>query len=279
MARDLLSPVGILDATHGAVVRVAAPWLGVLWLLTLPYRFAQVLFVRELVGLGRTAPEYAGHLEMIAWVMFAMLLLAVWGRAIYVRACLLGLQSGERVGREALRVPAVQLMNSMYGALLVEVLFASTAWMFIVAPLLAAPAGLVYVAALQTDRPGVIRPLLEVGRLMLGLKAMLGLLATFAVALLVAVANVSMAFRAGLWAWSAIGGDSLARWEHLLRPHPYGLGILLAEPLAMLICLAGALLIVEPFWLASLTVYVHRARLRQSGEDLRLRFRMLTGAR
>ena len=30
----------------------------------------------------------------------ALLLLAVWGRAIFVRACLLGLQSGARVGRE-----------------------------------------------------------------------------------------------------------------------------------------------------------------------------------
>jgi hypothetical protein len=278
MARDLLSPVGILDATHGAVARIAAPWLGVLWILTLPYRFAQAFFIRELAELGFKAPEYAGHLESIAWAMFALLLPAVWGRAIYVRACLLGLQSGAGVGREALRVPAAQLMNSIYGALLVEVLFATTVWMFVAVPILAAPAGLVYVAALRTDRPGVIRPLVEVGRLMLGLKAMSGLLATFAVALLVAILNLYMAFRGGLWAWSALGGDSLARWEHLLRPHPT-LGFIPAEPLAALICMAGAFLIVEPFWLASLTVYVHRARLRQSGEDLRLRFRLLTGPR
>jgi len=277
MARDLLSPVGILDATHGAVVRIAAPWLGVLWLLTLPYRFVQIFFARELINLGRQAPDYAGHLETIAWVMFAMLLLAVWGRAIYVRACLLGLQSGARVGLEALRVPAAQLMNSLYGALVVEVLFALTAWMFVIAPLLAAPAGLVYVAALRTERPGVIRPIVEVGRLMLGLKSMSGLLATFVVALFVSYVNVVMAFRGGLWALSAIGGDELARWEHLLRSLPIG-GIP-AEPLFSLVCLAGALLIVEPFWLAALTVYVHRTRLRQSGEDLRLRFRLMTGGR
>ena len=278
MARDLLSPVGILDATHGAVVRVASPWLGVLWLLTIPYRFAQVYFVRELVELGAKAPDYAGHLESIAWAMFGLLLPAVLGRAIYVRAVLLGLQSGGAVGREALRVPAAQLANSLYGALLVEVLFAMTLWTFVMAPLLAAPAGLVYVAALRTERPGVIRPLVEIGRLMLGFKAMLGLLATFAVALLVAFINVTMAFRAGLWAAGALGGDGLTRWEHLLRPHPT-IGLFPAEPLAALIFLAGAFLVVEPFWLASLTVYVHRARLRQSGEDLRLRFRLLTGAK
>src|SRR5688572_13107652 len=124
MARELLSPVGILDAAHGAVARIAAPWIGVLWLLTLPYRFAQIYFIRELVVLGEKAPEHAGHLEKIAWIVFGLLLPAVLGRAIYVRACLLGLQSGERVGREALRVPGAQLANSLYGALLVEVLFA-----------------------------------------------------------------------------------------------------------------------------------------------------------
>ena len=126
----------LMGAVTSFIVAVTtdAPWLGVLWILTIPYRFAQIFFIRELADLGRKAPEYAGHLETIAWVMFALLLLAVWGRAIYVRACLLGLQSGARVGREALRVPAAQLMNSMYGALLVEVLFALTAWMFIVAP-------------------------------------------------------------------------------------------------------------------------------------------------
>jgi hypothetical protein len=210
--------------------------------------------------------------------MFALLLPAVWGRAIYVRACLLGLQSGNRVGLEALRVPGAQLINSLYGALLSEVLFALTAWMFVVAPLLVAPAGLFYAAALRTERPGLIRPLVEVGRLLLGFKAMLGLMATFVAALLVAYVNVYMAFRLGLWAAGALGGDGLAWWEHLLRPNLL-IGIVPAEPLPALICLAGALLIVEPFWLASLTVYVHRARLRESGEDLRLRFRLLTGTR
>lgn len=278
MARDLFSPVGILDDTHGAVARVAAPWLGVLWLTTLPYRLAQVYFVREIAELGLKAPDYAGHLEAIAWALFGLFVPAVVGRAIYVRACLLGLQSGGRVGREALRVPGHQLINSLYGALLVEVLFCMTVWMFFMIPLLAAPAGLVYAAALRTERPGLVRPLVEIGRLMLGLKAMVGLLAVFGIALLVAFFNVYVAFRAGLWAVSSLGGDGLARWEHLLRPDPH-VGAFPAETLTLLLCAAGAFLVVEPFWLASLTVYVHRTRLRQSGEDLRLRFKLLTGAR
>ena len=51
MARDLFSPIGILDQTHGAVTRTAGPWLGVLWLCTIPYRLGQVYFINEVVEL------------------------------------------------------------------------------------------------------------------------------------------------------------------------------------------------------------------------------------
>jgi hypothetical protein len=279
MARDLLSPVGILDATHGAVARVASPWLGALWLLAAPYRLAQVHFVRELIDLGLKAGEYGGHLEMLAWLQFALFLPAVYGRAVWVRACQLGLQSGARVGPEALRVPPAQLINTLYAALLIEALSYVTAWMFVTIPLLAVPAGLAYVAATRTDRPGLFKPIFETLRLMSGLKVMIVLLATFAVALLGAYLNVFMALRGALWAATALGGDGLPRWEHLLRPiHPL-FPLLPGELLTVLICGAAALLVVEPFWLAALAVYNHSARLRQSGEDLRLRFRLLTGSK
>ncbi len=278
MARDLFSPLGILDDTHGAVTRTAAPWLGVLWLCTIPYRLAQAYFIHEVLDLGGDAPKYSGHLESLALVIFALLLLAVYGRAVYVRACLLALQSGGRPGREAWRVPAVHLVNSVYAALVCEVLFAMSAWTFIAAPLYAVPSGLVYPAAARTTRPGLVL-LIDIVRLTGGIKAMIGLLATFAVAVPAAFINFYMALRLGLWAASSLGGDNLARWEHLLRPiHPW-VAFLPGEPLTALICIAATLLIIEPFWLASLTVYVHRTSLRQSGEDLRLRFRLLTGAR
>lgn len=278
MARDLLSPVGILDETHGAVSRIAAPWLGVLWLAVLPYRFAQAYFIRELGALGREAPDHGDYVVHLAWIVLGFFLPAVLGRTVYVRACLLGLQSGDRVGREALRVPGAQLINSVYAALAFEVLFCLTVWTFIAIPLLAVPAGLVYAAVASLDRPGLIRPLGEVLRLTAGLKVVVGLLVTYSVALLIAYFNVFAALRAGLWAATALGGDAVARWEYLLRPTIF-VPFFPAEPLTMLICLAVAQLIVEPFWLASLAVYVHRTRLRQSGEDLRLRFRMLTGGR
>jgi hypothetical protein len=279
VARDLFSPVGILDDTHGAVARIASPWLGVLWLLTAPYRFAQVHFIRELAALGGQAPDYGGYLERLAWILFALFVPAVVGRSIYVRACLLGLQSGSKVGREALRVPPAHLINSLYAALVVEALFGVTVWTFVTAPFLAAPAGLVYVAATRTERPGLFKPLFETGRLLGGFRAMGGILTTYAVALLIATLNLYMALRAGLWMATTLLGDGTARWEHLLRPvHPL-VQFFPGEPLTMLLCIVGAMLAIEPFWLASLTVYAHRTSLRQSGEDLRLRFRMLTGQR
>jgi len=280
VARDLLSPIGILDDTHDAVQRIAAPWLGVLWLGLLPYRFLQAYFIRELIHLGSRAGEYGSYLEGLAWVLFGTLIPAVYVRAVYVRATLLELQSGARVGALALRVPAAQLITSFYLALLTEVAFALTAWMFFTVPLLVLPAGLAYVVAARTDRPGLFRPIADIGRLLTGAKAVAGLEFAFTLALGAVYVNLYMAFRLGLLALDALGGDSLSRWELLLRPlHPLFASFLPGDPLMIVICLAGTLLIVEPFWLAALTVYVHKANQRQTGEDLRLRFRLLTGGR
>lgn len=277
MTRGLLSPVGILDATHGAVSLAAAPWLGLCWLSLMPLRLAQVHFIREVARLGTDAAHYAGHLGGSAWIVWAALLPAIWGRTVWVQACRLALQSGARPGREALRLPPARFLNALYVVLLSEVLFAATAWTMVTAPALVLLSGLAYVAALRTDRPGLIQPLLEAGRLAAHLRVVVALLFTYAIALLVAFVNVYLAFRGVLWAASALGDPGVPRWEHLFRSFPL-VAVLPAEPLVGLLCAAGAALAVEPFWLASLAVFAHRERLRDSGEDLRLRFRQLVGA-
>lgn len=279
MTRDLLSPIGILDETHGTVQRVAAPWLGVLWLGLLPFRLLQAHFVRELFHLGGRAGDYGSFLEGLAWLVFASLLPAVYARCVYVRATLLGLESGGRVGAEALRVPLRQLGTSLYLTLLTEVLFALTVWMFITVPFLVLFGSLAVVVAARVERPGLLRPLGETLRLMSGVRALSGILFAFTLALGAVFVNVYMGFRLGLWALDALGLDGLSRWELLLRPIHPNVGIVPAEPLTLVICIAGTLLIVEPFWLAALSVYAQRADQRQTGEDLRLRFRRLTGAR
>lgn len=279
MARDLLSPVAILDETHGAVQRIASPWLGVLWLGLLPYRFLQAHFIRELGHLGARAGEYGTYLEGLAWALFASLVPAVYARCVYVRATFIGLQSGARPGAEALRVPWTQFLTTLYVTLLVQVLFALSVWTFVTVPPLALAGGLATVVAARVDRPGLFRPLGETLRLMTGLRALSGIVAAFALALGAVFVNVYMAFCLGLWAANALGGDGLAPWEVLLRPiHPL-VPVVPGEPLTAVLCVAGTLLTVEPFWLASLAVYAQRADQRQTGEDLRLRFRRLTGVR
>ena len=276
MARGILSPIAILDETPSAVVRVASPWLGVVWPALIPLRFLQVHFARDLFRLGHESEHYAAHFSGLALTTFAALLLSVWGRAVFVRALRLGLQSGGRVGREALRTPLHELGNTLYTGLLCEVLFYLTLWLFFPVPFVLLLSGLSFATAHRTERPGLFRPVREMIQFLGNAKVAAALLFTFATAFLVAFINLYFAFRLGLWLVSAVLGGDLTRWEHLLRPG--ALGISPAEPLTLFLVIAGAALIVEPFWLAALTLLVHRSKLRETGEDLHLRFKRLTSS-
>lgn len=274
MARGILSPLSILDEAAFAGARVASPWLGVVWPALLPLRFLQVHFARDLFRLGAQAEHYADALGGLAMSTFAALVVSIWGRAVFVRALRLGLQSGGRVGREALRVPLHEMANTIYTGLLCEVLFFLTVWLFVPIPFLPLLSGLAFATAHRSERPGLFRPLWELVKLLANVKVVVALLFTFTVALLITFVNLYFAFRGGLWLAGAVLGGDLARWEHILRPGL--LGVFPAEPLTLLVIAAGTLLLLEPFWLAALTVYDHRSTLRETGEDLRLRFRQLT---
>ena len=277
MARDLLSPTVLLDETPAAVRR-SARWLGLLWFTALPLHFSQAYFFREVFRLGSAAREYGDHLAGLALVSLVALLPAVWGRAVFVRACLLGLQSGAPPGREALRVPAPVLLVTLYTSLLVEVAFYATVWTYVAIPCIAVLGGLAAATAHRAERPGLLRPLREIGAELAHPGPIVSLLFTYGVALVVAMINVYVLFLLGLWATGSVAGDDLSRWEHLLRPSK-GLPILPAEGLARWIVLTGAVTFVEPFWLASFAVLSHRSRLRETGEDLRSWFLRLTQAR
>jgi len=178
------------------------------------------------------------------------------------------------VGREALKTPPHELANTLYATLLCEVIFYLTVWLFFPVPILLLLSGLAFATAHRAERPGLFRPLREMVPFLGHFKVMVALLFTFGVAWLIAFVNLYFAFRAGLWLAGAATGGDLARWTHLLRPGY--LGAFPAESLTFFVLAAGTALIVEPFWLAALTVLVHRSKLRETGEDLRLRFRQLT---
>lgn len=269
-ADDLLSPSAILDETPPAVVRIA-PWLGFFWLLNLPYRFLQMHFFRELCSLNFDALTHGDYLGSLALYVFLALLPALYGKAVFGRACFLGLQSGRRVSREALKVPPRQLLVLLYLTLLTAALFYLLLITFLAIPFLVLAGGLAVVTALRAERVGLIRPLRELCSFIPPWKLRAAFSFLYSIALIVAFANSYFAFRLGVWLAGGAVGTDLSRWDYLLRPS----GIIPAEPLAAVICLAGAILIVEPFWLASLVVYAHRSKLRETGEDLRLWFQKL----
>jgi hypothetical protein len=272
MAREILSPIAILDETPSAVTRVAAPWLGIAWIALLPLRFLQAHFARDLYDLRGESLQYGDALTGLATTTFAALLVSVWGRAVFVRAVRLGLQSGQPVGREALKTPLHELANALYATLLVELLFYLTAWLFFPVPFVLLLSGLVFATVHRTGRPGLFGPIREIFRVLGNQKVTVALFFTFGIAFLLAYVNLFVAARALVWLCGTLLGGDLARWEHLLRLA----WIVPAESLTFCVLFAGAMLVVEPFWLAALSVYVHRSQLRETGEDLRLRFRQLT---
>ena len=74
------------------------------------------------------------------------------------------------------------------------------------------------------------------------------------------------AFAAGEWLVHAFTDVNLARWDVLLSG---------ANRHYLLLLLAGAIVIVEPFWIAAHVVLVRRAGVAETGEDLRMWFRAL----
>ena len=256
----------MLDDAGDVVARTAAPWIGLLWLSALPLRLVQAEMVAVVAGLGANAGRYGHLLHALAAVAAFAFVLATLGRTVYVRACLLSIRTGKRPGREAFGVGTTTALTHLYLASVAEALFYLLSVTLVVPALAASASALAAAVAPLADRPG---PLRAFRTLALGARSAGSLLAlhlVFIVAFVVAAVNVLAAFHAGLWLASAVPGLELAAWAHRLSP---------GNPRFVLLVLVGALLVVEPFWLAAHTVCVHRLRARESGEDLRAWFERL----
>lgn len=266
MSTARLGVSAILDEAAELVARIAAPWVGLLWLSSVPLRLLQARFAARILELGAEAGEYGFALRSLALLTLFALLLCLLGRATFVRAAWLGLRAEGAPGWQALRVPAGSLLAYLYVALLFEALFYAFALSFVALPLCIAGAGLAAAQLPLLERPGLIQPLREIARAFAQGRVLLAILAVFAAAFVVALVNLYFAFQLGLWLAGGVPGLDRSAWATLLS---------LGNPRFVLALLAGASLLVEPFWLAALTVYVHRLRSRESGEDLRLWFARL----
>jgi hypothetical protein len=270
VSEDRVPVSEILDDASGLLSHVAAPWIGVLWLTALPVRFAQAHFAARLLEFRAEAAHYGDYLRDLALLSGAAFLVSLWGRAVFVRACTLAFRSDAAPGRAALRVPWPSLLAYAYVALLVETLFLALAPTLVAIPIFVTLAGLAAAAHPDYQEAGLLMPLRLLARQLAQGRALVGLVFVFGTALLVALVNLFALYGLGIWLVAAVPGLDPTAWQVLLS---------LENRRFVLALLVGAMLAVEPFWLASLSVFVMKSRSRETGEDLRLWFeRLRTGA-
>jgi hypothetical protein len=261
-----LSVGEVLDDAAELVAALAAPWAGLLWLTALPLRLAQAHFAARLIELAGEARAYGDHLRWLALLTGGAFLLSLWGRAVFAGACRRRLQGLVEPGALALRPGAAGLVTYAYAALAIEAVFYATCLSIVAAPALALVAGLAAVTLPFEARPGLLRPFSVVSASAGHPLPLVALLAAFGAAFVLVAVNLLVLAQAALWLAHGVAGLDLARWSGLLAPR---------YPRFLCVLVACGWLLLEPWWLAALAVYVHKLRSRATGEDLRLWFERL----
>jgi hypothetical protein len=270
LIRASLSTTSVLDETSDAVARVAAPWAGVLIATSIPYRFLQVLFIERLAELGSSATHYAIALgELANWTTLAFVI-SLLGRAVYARAIRLAEASSEaEEGRQntigaPLRVPPVALFSYLYTAVLAELTFLLSLLTIVAIPLAIMLSGIA-IGTMELNREAGLRPPLRlIVRYLKSSRTLLAVTLIFAIAVLMAWVNLYSIAGIVLWLTNAFAGVDTARWARLLGSRHFAW-----------LSFAGAVLTIEPFWVAANVVLVRKAVAEESGEELRLWFREL----
>jgi hypothetical protein len=264
--RDRLSALTVLDEAAARVTRELPGWAGLAVLTALPLRFLEVHFLERVFELGKHAGDYGSYLRSISWWITLASALAFWGRAVLAHAVVLSLtgergEGGEReAGRQAWKLRPGALAAGFYAFLFTQVLLLTLGITLVGAAAALALSGLAAATVHLQEKVGPIAPLRTLFRQARPLRVYAGLFLLAAVLFVVAYANLAALFQLGLWAAGGLPGIALARWRAALS---------FSNRHFLLLLGAGATLAVEPFWIAALAVAVHRARARQSGEDLR----------
>jgi hypothetical protein len=268
LIRAPLSTTSVLDDA-AEIVTMTLPWAALQIATAIPYRLLQALFFEQLLEVGAEASKYGNLLGMTANMIVGTVLLALWGRTVQARACRLASARGEAPGREALSVPAPALAS--------YVLTASSA---ILAGYLALPTILGFLAAVMfagaaigtfelNDRVSLTRPFALMIRHSKSIRIPFALVLVFLCATAVAWVNVLAAFQLVASLASSVGNFDAPGWSLLFTN---------ANRRFVLMTLAGALLIVEPFWIAAQVLLVRKAGAEETGDDLRTWFEELQRA-
>ena len=283
MIRAPLSTTAVLDEAADAVRLTAAPWGGLLIITALPYRFAQAIFADRLLELRGDAVHYGNYLGSLASLTMVAFVISRFGRLVFARAIRLALDSGasqssaalggtpagEGAGATPLRVSPASFLNYVYISAVAELISIAT-MITCIAPLLCTMlTGLAIGTAELNDQPSLIAPFRRVGRYGRELKIVAAMVLVFGCAFFVAAVNILAAFGIGMWLASSIGGWDLHRWAILMSFQNQRFVVML---------IAGAVLALEPFWIAAHVTLVRKAGAAESGDDLRAWFEEVRNA-
>lgn len=249
----------VLDDAEAAVARLASPWLGVLWLSALPLRLLQVHFLDRVIEFGASAGEYGTYLGELSLAIAGASLVALYGRAVYVRACGLEIDTGRRPGGRAFVLPAGPFANYLYLSFAIEVLFLLIGLSILPIPVLMLLAGLAAASWEFSGSPGLVGPWRTLFAHSRPLLPILGVVLVVSVAFWVVWINLFFLFHLVLWLGHGVMNTDLGRWRMVLGPDNTTFVLLVA---------AGAWMLIEPFWLAACVAYARRVRGQSSGSDL-----------
>lgn len=269
MIRAALTLTNVLDEATEVVGRTAAPWAAVLVATAIPYRFLQALFLDQLLEVGEEASRYGNLLGGTANFIVLATLLALWGRAVYARACRLAMARGTVPGKETWRLrPAAFACYVLAASVgIIGTALASLTILGIVIPILFA--GLAIGTMELNERVSVTRPFALILQHGQRAKVPVALVFVFFCGFIVALVNVGAALSLIVWLVTSIGGFDAPNWPALFAP---------GNRRVILMILAGALIAVEPFWVAAHVVFVRKSGVEESGDDLRAWFEELQRA-
>jgi hypothetical protein len=268
LIRSPLSITSVLDESTGIVSMTAPPWAGVLILTALPYRFLQALFFDQLFEVGSAAPKYGNLLGGTANLIVGSLLVALWGRAVYARACRLALGRGVPPGRETWRVPLAAFASYVLASAAILLVGYVSVFTCIGVLVMAMFAGSAIGTMELNERVSMLEPFRLIGRYT-RVPMQLALVFVFFCAFFVALVNLGAAFGLLTWAFSSLGAFDAPHWHLLFSGENRRFVLLL---------FAGAFVAVEPFWIAANVVYVRKAGAEERGDDLRAWFEELRRA-
>jgi hypothetical protein len=268
LIRSPLAVTSVLDEATEVVAMTAAPWAAVIAITSIPYRFLQALFLDQLIEVGGGASHYGNLLGGTANLIVLATLIALWGRAVYARACRLAYGRGEAPGRETWRVPAAALVSYVLTSSVAILI--GYAGLFTCLGVIAAAmfAGTAIGTMELNDRVSLSQPFRLIARYA-RMRTLFALVFVFFCALFVALVNLAAAFGLSVWAAGAIGGFDAPRWQLLFSAQ---------NRRFVLMLFAGAVVLVEPFWVAAHVVFVRKAGAEERGDDLRTWFEELRRA-